>query len=108
MGDKVGVRSKTSNNKRSSIRTIFMLVDRTDIWLMLLGFLGAVGVGFVTPLSMYIGSMLMNNLGGGFTTDLDLFRHKINMVFLLISFPFLSLFLFHFCCSFDLKMSQPI
>lgn len=79
MGEKVGVRSKTAT-KRSSIWTIFMHADRTDMLLMTLGFLGAVGDGLSLPLVFYIITKIMNNIGGGSIADPDLFRHNCNTV----------------------------
>ncbi|KAG7563880.1 ABC transporter type 1 transmembrane domain [Arabidopsis suecica] len=53
-----------------SVRSIFMHADGVDWLLMGLGFIGAVGDGFTTPLVLLITSKLMNNLGGSsFNTD---------------------------------------
>ncbi|CAH8349320.1 unnamed protein product [Eruca vesicaria subsp. sativa] len=54
---------KTMKGLRS-IRSIFMHADGVDWLLMGLGFIGAVGDGFTTPLVLLITSKLMNNLGG--------------------------------------------
>ncbi|KAF8399362.1 hypothetical protein HHK36_015227 [Tetracentron sinense] len=85
MGDNVGVQCTTTKKKNGSFRSIFMHADGTDIWLMTLGFIGAVGDGFSTPLRFYVTSTIMNNLGDRSTVDSDTFHHKINMnaVFLL-------------------------
>ncbi|XP_010514536.1 PREDICTED: ABC transporter B family member 15 [Camelina sativa] len=53
-----------------SVRSIFMHADRVDWVLMGLGFIGAIGDGFTTPLVLLITSKLMNNLGGSsFNTE---------------------------------------
>ncbi|CAH8310906.1 unnamed protein product [Eruca vesicaria subsp. sativa] len=49
-----------------SVRSIFMHADCVDWLLMGLGFIGAVGDGFTTPLALLITSKLMNNLGGSY------------------------------------------
>ncbi|KFK33731.1 hypothetical protein AALP_AA5G052500 [Arabis alpina] len=60
-----------------SIRSIFMHADGVDWLLMGLGFIGAVGDGFTTPLVLLITSKLMNNLGGpSFNTET--FMHNIS------------------------------
>ncbi|MBA0630286.1 hypothetical protein Godav_002401, partial [Gossypium davidsonii] len=65
-----------------SIRSIFMHADDVDMWLMTLGFIGAVGDGFSTPLVLLVTSKLMNNLGGSSAFTADMFIHNINKVFL--------------------------
>ncbi|KAF8390324.1 hypothetical protein HHK36_024849 [Tetracentron sinense] len=63
--DNVGVRSTTTaTTKKTSLRSIFMHADGADMWLMTLGFIGAVGDGFSMPVGLYVTSMIMNNLGG--------------------------------------------
>ncbi|XP_058115512.1 ABC transporter B family member 15-like isoform X2 [Magnolia sinica] len=61
----------------SSLWTIFVHADRVDILLMTLGFLGAVGDGFSTPLMLFITSQIMNNLGGASHSSPD-FTQKTN------------------------------
>ncbi|XVF14182.1 hypothetical protein REPUB_Repub09cG0035100 [Reevesia pubescens] len=61
-----------------SIRSIFMHADGLDIWLMTLGFIGAVGDGFSTPLVLLVTSKIMNNLGGASAFTADMFIHNIN------------------------------
>ncbi|KAG4151227.1 hypothetical protein ERO13_D04G051900v2 [Gossypium hirsutum] len=61
-----------------SIRSIFMHADDVDMWLMTLGFIGAVGDGFSTPLVLLVTSKLMNNLGGSSAFTADMFIHNIN------------------------------
>ncbi|XP_013616436.1 PREDICTED: ABC transporter B family member 15-like [Brassica oleracea var. oleracea] len=56
---------KTVKSLRS-VRSIFMHADCVDWLLMGLGFIGAVGDGFTTPLVLLITSKLMNNLGGSY------------------------------------------
>ncbi|PPS02264.1 hypothetical protein GOBAR_AA18403 [Gossypium barbadense] len=61
-----------------SIRSIFMHADDVDMWLMTLGFIGAVGDGFCTPLVLLVTSKLMNNLGDSSAFTADMFIHNIN------------------------------
>ncbi|GLU01998.1 hypothetical protein SLE2022_192710 [Rubroshorea leprosula] len=68
-------RKKTSNG---SIRSIFMHADRVDWFLMVLGFIGALGDGFNTPLMLFVTSRLMNNLGGATSSVVDVFSHNIS------------------------------
>lgn len=86
MGEKnnSGVRRK----KGGSIRSIFMHADYMDYCLMVLGFLGAVGDGFSTPLVLLITSQLMNNIGGASANVQDLFLKNINKVIHLYIFFF--------------------
>ncbi|KAK4752836.1 hypothetical protein SAY87_021634 [Trapa incisa] len=62
----------------SSLGSIFMHADGVDMALMTLGFFGAVGDGFTTPLGLFICSRIMNNIGDapGYTTEI--FLHNIN------------------------------
>ncbi|KAF8364540.1 hypothetical protein HHK36_033495 [Tetracentron sinense] len=78
MGDIVEVRSTATKMKNGSLGSIFMHADGTDMWLVTLGFIGAVCDGFSIPVGFYIMNRIMNNLGGGSTVDPDTFRHNIN------------------------------
>ncbi|KAI6671228.1 hypothetical protein NL676_006113 [Syzygium grande] len=62
----------------SSLHSIFMHADATDKLLMALGFLGAVGDGFSTPLVLLISSRLMNHIGGTSSFTTGTFLHSIN------------------------------
>ncbi|KAK1292367.1 ABC transporter B family member 15 [Acorus calamus] len=63
----------------SSMWSIFMHADITDMWLMAFGFIGAVGDGFGIPLMLIITSKIMNNLGDGpGSSDTSLFTHDVN------------------------------
>lgn len=62
-----------------SVRSIFMHADGVDWLLMGLGFIGAVGDGFTTPLVLLITSKLMNNLGGS-SFNTDTFMQSISKV----------------------------
>ncbi|KAK3227802.1 hypothetical protein Dsin_007664 [Dipteronia sinensis] len=55
--------------KNGSIRSIIMHADGVDMFLMVFGFIGAVGDGFTTPLVLFVTSKLMNNVGGGSSVD---------------------------------------
>ncbi|KAF3444717.1 hypothetical protein FNV43_RR14410 [Rhamnella rubrinervis] len=59
---------KKKSSTTGSIRSIFMHADSVDICLMVLGFLGALGDGFNTPLVLLITSRLMNNIGRASTS----------------------------------------
>ncbi|XP_042496562.1 ABC transporter B family member 15-like [Macadamia integrifolia] len=79
--DKAVLQSKNSSIKKkslSSIRSIFMHADSIDKLLMFLGFLGAVGDGFMTPVMLFITSKIMNNFGSASNTDSHVFVHNIN------------------------------
>ncbi|KAL2335590.1 hypothetical protein Fmac_016803 [Flemingia macrophylla] len=49
--------------KTGSFRSIFMHADTLDWIFMILGTFGAIGDGFTTPLTLYIMSGVMNNIG---------------------------------------------
>lgn len=73
--------SMVTKNKKASIWTIFMHADGVDLVLMFFGLIGAVGDGFTLPLTLFITSKLMNNIGA--TSNLlstDVFTHHINQV----------------------------
>ncbi|KGN52419.1 ABC transporter B family member 15 [Cucumis sativus] len=58
--------SNDNNNKKKKgwwMASIFMHADAVDKFLMTLGFIGAVGDGFTTPLVLVVSSHLMNNIG---------------------------------------------
>ncbi|OVA09128.1 ABC transporter [Macleaya cordata] len=78
----MGVMNNKKEKKRKySISSIFMHADRTDMFLMSLGFIGTVGDGFGTPLLLLVTSKFMNNLGVGPNSSSDpdhLFIHNIN------------------------------
>lgn len=57
-----------------------MHADSVDICLMVLGFLGAVGDGFSTPLVLLITSRLMNNIGEASTSLEENLLTNINKV----------------------------
>ncbi|KAF6160744.1 hypothetical protein GIB67_035945 [Kingdonia uniflora] len=78
MGGEVDVVSTKSKEKGSSLFSIFMHADTTDMILMTLGFLGSIGDGSGFPLLMFLTSKIMNSVGGGFTSDPHTFSHNIN------------------------------
>ncbi|KAF8653183.1 hypothetical protein HU200_062633 [Digitaria exilis] len=57
--------------------SVFMHADAVDVALMVLGFVGAVGDGMVTPLRLLIASRIANDLGTG-PDHIDQFTSKIN------------------------------
>ncbi|MQM19262.1 hypothetical protein Taro_052262 [Colocasia esculenta] len=75
---------KTKSGGGVSIWTIFMHADAADMWLMALGFLGAVGDGFSLPVMLLITSQIMNNLGDTSNSssfaESSLFLHDVNKV----------------------------
>lgn len=79
MGEEESKRKKNMT-AGGSIRSIFMHADGVDKLLMALGFLGAMGDGFTTPLVLYISSRLMNNIGGSASSTADMFLNNINKV----------------------------
>lgn len=82
----VGQERKT-NKKNGSLgfRFIFMHADGKDLFLMVLGTIGAVGEGLATPLVLYISSRMMNNIGSSSNMDGNTFIHNINKVQFYIS-----------------------
>lgn len=82
----VGQERKT-NKKNGSLgfRSIFMHADGKDLFLMVLGTIGAVGEGLTTPLVLYISSRMMNNIGSSSNMDGNTFIHSINKVQFFIS-----------------------
>ncbi|XP_058115513.1 putative multidrug resistance protein [Magnolia sinica] len=67
----------TKEKGSCSLWAIFVHADGVDILLMTIGFLGAVGDGFSTPLRLFIASQIMNNLGGASYSSPD-FIQKTN------------------------------
>ncbi|XVE68022.1 hypothetical protein DITRI_Ditri09bG0035000 [Diplodiscus trichospermus] len=86
-----------------SIRSIFMHADGVDMLLMTLGFIGAVGDGFSTPLVYLVTSKLMNDLGGASAFSKDVFLHNINKNLVICLYiacgTWLACFLEGFCWS---------
>lgn len=84
MGGGAGEEGSNNEKKKSngSVRSIFMHADAADLWLMLFGFLGALGDGFSMPVALYVTSKIMNNIGSSstFSFSADAFVHKINQV----------------------------
>ena len=77
----------TSSKNKGSFRSIFMHADNIDKLLMTLGFLGSVGDGVLMPMMLLVTSELMNNIGDAASSVTKDFRHSINKVGLLISYP---------------------
>ncbi|XP_047311194.1 ABC transporter B family member 15-like [Impatiens glandulifera] len=71
MGEKLATAAATTK-KNGSIWSIFMHADLADVFLMIFGFLGAVGDGFSMPVVLFVTSKLMNNIGGtGVGSDIN-------------------------------------
>ncbi|XP_019428490.1 PREDICTED: ABC transporter B family member 15-like [Lupinus angustifolius] len=64
--------------KNGSIRSIFMHADGHDWFLMVFGFIGAIGDGFSIPLVLLITSKIMNNIGGSSINSGSTFIQKMN------------------------------
>ncbi|KAG1326634.1 putative multidrug resistance protein [Cocos nucifera] len=83
-----GSKKRGSSSSLSSFRTIFMHADTVDMWLMALGFLGAIGDGLSSPIMLLITSKVFNNLGSGpssidpsqFTHHID--KNSVNLLYL--------------------------
>ncbi|KAJ9551429.1 hypothetical protein OSB04_015474 [Centaurea solstitialis] len=61
-----------------SLRSIFMHADGVDMFLVALGFLGAVGDGFSMPVMLLVLSKIMNNFGDSSSVSMDVFTNKVN------------------------------
>lgn len=60
-----GISLQSSTRRTESIATIFRYADWTDILLMLLGTIGAIGDGMSTNVLLVFASQIMNSLGTG-------------------------------------------
>ncbi|KAL9997266.1 putative ABC transporter type 1, transmembrane domain-containing protein [Helianthus debilis subsp. tardiflorus] len=69
-------RKETCRN--GSFRSLFMHADGADMFLMTVGFLGAVGEGIGLPAIMFYTSTIMNNIGDSSSLSSDVFTNKIN------------------------------
>ncbi|KAL9424700.1 hypothetical protein AB3S75_031759 [Citrus x aurantiifolia] len=70
--------SEVTKAKNGSFRSIFMHADGVDMFFMVLGYIGAIGDGFSTPLVLFLTSKFMNNVGGVSNVPIDVFTHNIN------------------------------
>ncbi|BAT84573.1 hypothetical protein LR48_Vigan03g153900 [Vigna angularis] len=71
-------RKKKMKNDSYGFGSIFMHADGKDLFLMILGTLGAVGEGFATPLVLFISSRMMNNIGSSSNMQGNTFIHNID------------------------------
>ncbi|CAJ1778786.1 unnamed protein product [Sphenostylis stenocarpa] len=71
-------RKKKKKNGSHGFGSIFMHADGKDLFLMILGTIGAVGEGLATPLVLFISSRMMNNIGSSSNMDGNTFIHNIN------------------------------
>ncbi|CAN6273015.1 unnamed protein product [Urochloa humidicola] len=74
---KDGVPSRAPRSSSSSFMSVFAHADATDVALMALGLVGALGEGMSTPVRMIIFSHIANDLGNG-PDNLREFTSKIN------------------------------
>ncbi|KAK7316386.1 hypothetical protein VNO77_35390 [Canavalia gladiata] len=72
--------------KNGSIGSIFMHADYIDWFFMVLGFFGAIGDGFTTPITLFITSRIMNNIGDVSTITQTTFMHNVNKCSLTLSY----------------------
>ncbi|KAK1273583.1 putative multidrug resistance protein [Acorus gramineus] len=92
----------TSPSTLTSLGSIFMHADSTDMWLMAFGFTGAVVDGLGIPLMLIVTSKIMNNLGGAATSDntslftQNLKKNSINLLYLACA-SWVSSFLEGYC-----------
>lgn len=78
-----------------SFRSIFMHADRVDMFLMVLGFTGAICDGFSTPLLTFVMCRLMNNVGNASSLPVDVFTHQLyNVIYALIFLSLLWIIIF--------------
>lgn len=79
MGEKEEKVVLAKKQSTGSIWSIFMHADGVDLLLLGLGLIGAIGDGLTLPLTLFVTSKLMNNIGGSsnFNTA-DAFTHNIN------------------------------
>ncbi|CAH1437664.1 unnamed protein product [Lactuca virosa] len=93
--------SKVSSS--GSFRSIFMHADAADMFLMALGFLGAVGDGIVVPTTLYITSTIMNNIGDSPSFSPNVLTDEINMNAVYLCFmaigKWIACFLEGYCCA---------
>lgn len=89
-GGKKGRSSSSSSSSMSSFWTIFMHADATDVMLMTMGFIGAVGDGLSMPTMLYMTSKIFNNFGNG-PSALSVFTDTIDKVTYASPFFFSSL-----------------
>ena len=67
-------KSEAKNGVDGSLRSIFMHADCVDMWLMALGFIGAVLDGFTDRIPFLFVSHMINSIGSLSSLDLDSFR----------------------------------
>ncbi|ESR44268.1 hypothetical protein CICLE_v10010930mg [Citrus x clementina] len=88
-------------NMFGSFRSIFMHADRVDMFLMVLGFTGAICDGFSTPLLTFVMCRLMNNVGNASSLPVDVFTHQLYnnavMILYLACIAWIAAFLEAYC-----------
>ena len=67
------------------VQSIFTHADGADIFLMILGLIGAIGDGISLPVKIYTTSKLMNAIGDSSAGIASQFIHNINKVHVSIS-----------------------
>ncbi|KAL9427433.1 hypothetical protein AB3S75_029592 [Citrus x aurantiifolia] len=84
-----------------SFRSIFMHADRVDMFLMVLGFTGAICDGLSTPLLTFVMCRLMNNVGNASSLPVDVFTHQLYnnavMILYLACIAWIAAFLEAYC-----------
>ncbi|XP_023549974.1 ABC transporter B family member 15-like isoform X2 [Cucurbita pepo subsp. pepo] len=79
MGEKNGNLERSNSKKKGSggIKGIFIHADAVDILLMTLGFIGALGDGFTSPVVLFVSSRLMNSIGN--TSKMSASSHNMHV-----------------------------
>uniref|UniRef100_A0A0D9VD67 ABC transmembrane type-1 domain-containing protein n=1 Tax=Leersia perrieri TaxID=77586 RepID=A0A0D9VD67_9ORYZ len=77
-GDVGAGKAKTKPMFASSFMTVFMHADATDVLLMVLGLVGAMGDGVSTPVMLLVTSRIFNDLGSG-ADIVQEFSSKVNV-----------------------------
>ncbi|KAL9424704.1 hypothetical protein AB3S75_031761 [Citrus x aurantiifolia] len=84
-----------------SFRSIFMHADRVDMFLMVLGFTGAICDGLSTPLLTFVMCRLMNNVGNASSLPVAVFTHQLYnnavMILYLACIAWIAAFLEAYC-----------
>ncbi|KAH1128846.1 hypothetical protein J1N35_000224 [Gossypium stocksii] len=77
--------SIVKKNKNGSISSIFMHADGVDMCLMVVGFIGAVADGTVTPLITYLTGRMFNSVGGANeASSVGILVHNVRQVVLYV------------------------
>ncbi|XVF58165.1 hypothetical protein PTKIN_Ptkin07bG0041400 [Pterospermum kingtungense] len=73
---------EVKKKQNGSISSIFKHADGVDMWLMAVGFIGAVADGTVAPLVIYLTGRMFNNIGGA--SAAEVLTEKVRQVALFV------------------------